>query len=186
MPTTLPPTPFTATVLGYPRIGPGRELKSALERYWSGRLDRAGLLAVAETRRQDDRRAMNAAGLDSVPVHTVSLYDHVLDTATLLGVVPERFADIDDPLDCYFAMARGNDRVPPLEMTKWFDTNYHYLVPEIAAATRFSLHAETLVAEVEARAGRRRSGAPGRHRAGVLPAPGQVRRGPGRDPARPR
>lgn len=93
---------------------------------------------------------MAEAGLDSVPVHTFSFYDQVLDTAVLLGVVPDRYAGIADPLDRYFAMARGTAELAPLEMTKWFDTNYHYLVPEITGTTSFVLNAEDIVAEVAA------------------------------------
>ncbi len=138
---------FTRTVLGRGRIGPRRELKRALERYWSGAADRHELLGVAADLARADRTAMTAAGLDSVPVGT-ALYDHVLDAAVLFGAVPARFAGITDDLDRSFAMARGTADLPPLEMTKWFDTNYHYLVPEIAAATTFSLNASTLLAEV--------------------------------------
>ena len=88
-------------------------------------------------------------GLDSIPVGTFSYYDQVLDTAVLLGALPPRFDDVPDPLDRYFAAARGNDAIAPLEMTKWFDTNYHYLVPEIAPSTTFSLHPEKVLAELK-------------------------------------
>ena len=147
MPRTAP-VPFAATVLGYPRIGPRRELKSAVEAYWAGRSSRAELLAAADARRRQDRDSLVAAGLDSVPVNTFSLYDQVLDAATLVGVVPARYRAIADPLDRYFAMARGNADLAPLEMTKWFDTNYHYLVPEIDADTDFTLDADPVLAEV--------------------------------------
>ena len=79
---------------------------------------------------------MRDAGLDSVPVNTFSYYDQMLDTAVMLGALPTRVAGIADELDRYFAAARGNDTVAPLEMTKWFDTNYHYLVPEIGPTRR--------------------------------------------------
>ncbi|GAA0517674.1 5-methyltetrahydropteroyltriglutamate--homocysteine methyltransferase [Saccharopolyspora subtropica] len=125
-------------MLGYPRIGPNRELKRALEDYWSGRCDEAHLREVARELRADTWRALRDAGLDSVPSGTFSFYDHVLDTAVTFGAVPERHAALGlGPLDTYFAMARGADSAAPLEMTKWFDTNYHYLVPEIAPDTRF-------------------------------------------------
>ena len=140
---------FTSTVLGYPRIGPQRELKKVLERYWAGQADRAELHRIATELAAADRARMFAAGLDSVPVNTFSLYDQVLDTAVLLGAIPDRFTVITDDLDRYFAMARGTAELPPLEMTKWFDTNYHYLVPEIAAGTRFSLHPAKVVGEVQ-------------------------------------
>ena len=145
--------PFTATIIGSPRIGPNRELKRAVEKYWAGRIDRAELESVAATLRRDTWESLVAAGLDSVPVNTFSYYDHVLDTAVLVGALPARVADIADDLDRYFAAARGNDDVAPLEMTKWFDTNYHYLVPEIDTDTRFSLNPAKVLGELkEARA----------------------------------
>lgn len=135
-----------STVLGYPRIGPNRELKRALERYWSSRMDEAELRAVARELRLEAWRALRDAGLDSVPGNTFSFYDQVLDTAVTFGAVPPRFAGLGlSPLDTYFAMARGVESAPPLEMTKWFDTNYHYLVPEIGPDTRFSLADRTPV-----------------------------------------
>ncbi|SNS40750.1 5-methyltetrahydropteroyltriglutamate--homocysteine S-methyltransferase [Rhodococcoides kyotonense] len=144
---------FTATVLGSPRIGPKRELKKAVESYWAGKIDAAALESVAETLRRENLKALVAAGLDSVPVGTFSYYDHVLDTAVLLGSLPERVQHIADEKDRYFAAARGNDTIAPLEMTKWFDTNYHYLVPEISSTTTFSLHPQKLLDELkEARA----------------------------------
>ncbi len=136
---------FSATVIGYPRIGPRRELKKALEAYWAGSTTRQDLERAARRIRSASAASLHSAGLDSVPVNTFSYYDQVLDTAVLLGAVPTRFADIDDDLDRYFAMARGLTDGPPLEMTKWFDTNYHYLVPEIAPDSVFSLHPEKVL-----------------------------------------
>ncbi|AYY15276.1 5-methyltetrahydropteroyltriglutamate--homocysteine S-methyltransferase [Actinobacteria bacterium YIM 96077] len=156
-----------ATVLGYPRIGPHRELKKALEGYWAGAVSRHDLEHTAATLRRQSVRRMAELGLDTVPSNTFSLYDHVLDAAVLVGAVPQRFTSFEDELDRYFAMARGaasrrtrneggDERdqpdgdvgdVAPLEMTKWFDTNYHYLVPEIGPATPFQLNAAKLVAE---------------------------------------
>ncbi|MET8774791.1 5-methyltetrahydropteroyltriglutamate--homocysteine S-methyltransferase [Nocardia sp. NPDC050713] len=141
-------TPFTATVLGLPRVGPRRELKRATESYWAGRIDAEQLHTVARDLRRAQLTELQAAGLDSIPVGTFSYYDQVLDTAVLLGALPERVAGIADPLDRYFAAARGTDSVEPLEMTKWFDTNYHYLVPEIGSETTFALHPEKLLAEL--------------------------------------
>ena len=89
------------------------------------------------------------AGLDSVPVNTFSYYDQMLDTAVMLGALPARVAAISDELDRYFAAARGNKDVAPLEMTKWFDTNYHYLVPEIEPATRFTLNPDKVLSELK-------------------------------------
>ncbi|MGS2805638.1 5-methyltetrahydropteroyltriglutamate--homocysteine S-methyltransferase [Nocardia sp. MW-W600-9] len=145
---TVSHSPFTATVLGLPRVGPRRELKRATESYWAGRLGAEDLHAVGRMLRTVQFAALQEAGLDSVPVGTFSYYDQMLDTAVLLGALPHRVAGIADPLDRYFAAARGTDTVAPLEMTKWFDTNYHYLVPEIDAATTFSLHPEKLLTEL--------------------------------------
>lgn len=129
-----------STVLGYPRIGPRRELKRAVERYWSGSSGAAELGAVGAGLRRDTWRELDAAGLDSVPSNTFSYYDHVLDAARVVGAVPERFTELGlDPLDTLFAMARGHGNVPALELTKFFDTNYHYLVPELGPGTRFAL-----------------------------------------------
>ncbi|WP_238015790.1 5-methyltetrahydropteroyltriglutamate--homocysteine S-methyltransferase [Dactylosporangium sp. AC04546] len=134
-----------STVLGYPRIGPDRELKHALEGYWDGRLDRAELDRVGRVLRADTWRRLAQLGLDGLPSNTFSEYDQVLDTAVLVDAVPERFRECADP---YFAMARGGDGVAPLRMTKWFDTNYHYLVPEIGPKTRFRLVADKPLGEV--------------------------------------
>ncbi|WP_019814692.1 5-methyltetrahydropteroyltriglutamate--homocysteine S-methyltransferase [Saccharomonospora saliphila] len=129
-----------STVLGYPRIGPNRELKRALESYWAGRGTEADLRATARRLRADTWRDLHGTGLDSVPGNTFSYYDHMLDTAVTFGAIPPRYARLGlGPLDTYFAMARGVESTPPLEMTKWFDTNYHYLVPEIGPNTRFHL-----------------------------------------------
>lgn len=130
-----------ATIHGYPRQGQHRELKRALERYWSGELAAADLLAAAARLRAQRLFEMREAGLDEVCSNDFSLYDHVLDTARMVGAVPDRhrsFAGGDDPLAAYFAMARGTPDVSPLEMTKWFDTNYHYLVPELGPDTSFA------------------------------------------------
>ncbi len=153
--TVVQKTPFTATVLGLPRVGPRRELKRATEAYWAGKIDADQLHAVARELRTAQLTELQAAGLDSIPVGTFSYYDQVLDTALLLGALPPRVAGIADPLDRYFAAARGNAGsdleagVEPLEMTKWFDTNYHYLVPEIGEDTAFSLNPEKLLHEVQ-------------------------------------
>src|SRR5690625_4008403 len=132
------PAPIGATVLGYPRIGRDRELKRVLERYWAANASIDDLEQVSAQIRIDAMDTMAAAGLDSVPVNTFSWYDQVLDTTVLTGAMPKRFrpvhgTDLSHGVDAsrYFAMARGAGAEPPLEMTKWFDTNYHYLVPEI-------------------------------------------------------
>jgi 5-methyltetrahydropteroyltriglutamate--homocysteine methyltransferase len=145
---TVTAQPFTATVTGSPRIGPRRELKRATEGYWAGRTSRPELEKVAATLRRDTWSQLAAAGLDSVPVNTFSYYDQMLDTAVLLGALPDRVQQVPDDLDRYFAAARGTEDVAPLEMTKWFDTNYHYIVPEIGPDTAFSLHPEKVLAEL--------------------------------------
>ncbi|WP_336211283.1 5-methyltetrahydropteroyltriglutamate--homocysteine S-methyltransferase [Nonomuraea sp. LPB2021202275-12-8] len=134
-----------STVLGYPRIGPRRELKRALESYWDGRSSRDELDRVGASIREDTWRRLGELGLAALPSNTFSLYDQVLDTAVLLGAVPERFRDAADP---YFAMARGTDGLAPLRMTKWFDTNYHYIVPEVGPETAFKLDAAKPLAEL--------------------------------------
>jgi 5-methyltetrahydropteroyltriglutamate--homocysteine methyltransferase len=144
-----------ATCLGYPRIGASRELKKALESYWAGRLAADALHRTAAELRRRHWSVMKEAGIDHIPVGDFSLYDHVLDMAVAVGAVPPRYREIADPLVRYFAMARGRqDRqagidVPALEMTKWFDTNYHYLVPELETARQFSLDASKLLAELD-------------------------------------
>ena len=146
--TTHTAQPFTATVPGTARIGANRELKRAVEAYWAGHSDRAALEAVAVDLRATSRRGLTGTGIDSVPVNTFSYYDQVLDTAVMLGALPQRVEAISDPLDRYFAAARGSDDVTPLEMTKWFDTNYHYIVPEIGPDTAFTLDATRVLTEL--------------------------------------
>ncbi|MGV0736874.1 5-methyltetrahydropteroyltriglutamate--homocysteine S-methyltransferase [Mycobacterium syngnathidarum] len=141
--------PFTSTILGSPRIGPNRELKRAVEKYWAGRIDRDELESVAAGLRRDTWASLVAAGLDSVPVNSFSYYDQMLDTAVLVGALPPRVADVPDDLDRYFAAARGNDDIAPLEMTKWFDTNYHYIVPEIGPEATFTLNPDKVLGELE-------------------------------------
>ncbi|HEX5252518.1 MAG TPA: 5-methyltetrahydropteroyltriglutamate--homocysteine S-methyltransferase [Mycobacterium sp.] len=143
------PQAFTATVVGSPRIGPKRELKRATEGYWAGRTSRADLEKVAATLRRATWKGLADAGLDSVPVNTFSYYDQVLDTAVMLGALPVGAAQVPDDLDRYFAAARGNKDVAPLEMTKWFDTNYHYIVPEIEPATEFALNPDKVLSELK-------------------------------------
>jgi 5-methyltetrahydropteroyltriglutamate--homocysteine methyltransferase len=142
-----------ATNLGFPRIGLHRELKWAVEDYWAGRTSEDELRATARQLRARHWQSQQEAGLDQIPSNDFSLYDHVLDTIALLGAVPERFGWKGETVDLttYFAMARGVQEkeleargleatgVPPLEMTKWFDTNYHYLVPEFHPEQRFRL-----------------------------------------------
>ncbi|WP_066934739.1 5-methyltetrahydropteroyltriglutamate--homocysteine S-methyltransferase [Microtetraspora fusca] len=146
--TAVRPSPFPAsTVLGYPRIGPARELKHALESYWSGRTAYDELDKIGTRLREDTWRRLHALGLGAVPSGTFSYYDQVLDTAVLFDAVPERYRGLP-PEDAYFAMARGAAGIAPLRMTKWFDTNYHYIVPEIGPDTAFRLAGDAPLAEV--------------------------------------
>ncbi|MFJ4007437.1 5-methyltetrahydropteroyltriglutamate--homocysteine S-methyltransferase, partial [Streptomyces sp. NPDC090023] len=139
-----------STVYGYPRQGPDRELKKAIEGYWKGRVTADTLRATAADLRRANWQALAEAGIDEVPTGDFSYYDHVLDTSVLVGAIPARHrAAVEaDPLDGYFAMARGTQEVPPLEMTKWFDTNYHYLVPELGPDTVFAADSAKQVAEL--------------------------------------
>jgi len=133
-----------ATIPGYPRIGKHRELKKALEAYWSGKIGEEELLAAGAEVRRSGWEAQAGAGIDVSPVNDFSFYDQVLDTVALVGAVPERYGwsggNVD--LDTYFAMARGRTGerdVRAMEMTKWFDTNYHYIVPELHRDMTFAL-----------------------------------------------
>ena len=137
----------TATILAYPRIGRGRELKRALEARWAGRITEAELLNAADDLRKENLARLVELGLnpsDASLADAPSLYDHVLDATILLGAIPPRFVGRQG-LDLYFALARGDDKVGPEEMTKWFDTNYHYLVPEIGPDTPLRFADDTVV-----------------------------------------
>ncbi|GAB7029222.1 5-methyltetrahydropteroyltriglutamate--homocysteine S-methyltransferase [Streptomyces platensis subsp. malvinus] len=135
---------------GYPRQGQNRELKKAVEGYWKGRVGADALRATAAELRRTHWRQLADAGIDEVPTGDFSYYDHVLDTTVMVGAIPDRHraAVETDALDGYFAMARGTQDVAPLEMTKWFDTNYHYLVPELGPGTVFAADSAQQVAEV--------------------------------------
>ncbi|HEY4383925.1 MAG TPA: 5-methyltetrahydropteroyltriglutamate--homocysteine S-methyltransferase, partial [Ktedonobacteraceae bacterium] len=151
-----------AMIPGYPRIGAKRELKKALEQFWSGQITEAELLEQTSALRRQRWLQQQQVGLTHIPSNDFSLYDHVLDTIALVGAVPrryqwnERFVD----LHTYFAMARGMgkdqeqaDAVPAMEMTKWFDTNYHYIVPEFEPEQQFRLASSKPVDEfLEAKA----------------------------------
>ncbi|KQX05712.1 MULTISPECIES: 5-methyltetrahydropteroyltriglutamate--homocysteine S-methyltransferase [unclassified Leifsonia] len=150
----------TGTILGYPRIGRRRELKKAVEAFWAGRIDAAELESNAADLRAATRDRLAHLGLgrtDSAIPESFSFYDQVLDAAVTVGAIPPRFSELVDAdgavdLAGYFTLARGAGDRAPLEMTKWFDTNYHYLVPEISPETTFSLASDRIVREfVEAR-----------------------------------
>lgn len=140
----------TLHIPGYPRIGARRELKFALERHWRGELTGQDLEAVGRELRLRHWQRQRDAGLSWVTVGDFAFYDHVLDHVELLGCAPQRFAFRGDEADLarQFAMARGTESEPALEMTKWFDTNYHYLVPELAPDNRFTLSPHRLLAQV--------------------------------------
>ncbi|RXR06155.1 5-methyltetrahydropteroyltriglutamate--homocysteine S-methyltransferase [Pseudoxanthomonas composti] len=147
------------TNLGFPRIGPRRELKHALERFWRGEDTGESLQATARGLRLKHWKLQRQAGAELLPSNDFSLYDQVLDTAFLFDAIPQRYRALADadPLAGYFAMARGHQAggidLRALEMTKWFDTNYHYLVPELQAGQGFALRGDKPVAEfLEARA----------------------------------
>ena len=145
----------TGTILGYPRIGRRRELKRAVEAFWAGTIDAPELEQRAAELRTATRERLSALGLgstDSSIPESFSYYDQVLDAAVAVGAVPARFsrfldADGGAGLEAYFTIARGVGDDAPLEMTKWFDSNYHYLVPEIGPGTSFSLHADRILGE---------------------------------------
>lgn len=119
--------------LGYPRIGEDREWKRALESYWNGEITEAELFEKTDEIRLNNLKKQQEQGIDLIPVADFSLYDHVLDTSTTFGIIPERYeykgGEVD--IDTYFAIARGTDKAVASEMTKWFNTNYHYMVPEL-------------------------------------------------------
>ena len=121
----------TAT-LGYPRIGKNREVKKALEAFWNGKIGSQSLLQTVKEVEEVNWKTQLDAGIDKIGVGDTTLYDHILDWTFRFGLIPERFQQFSG-LERYFAMARGKEGIPALEMTKWFDTNYHYLVPEITS-----------------------------------------------------
>jgi 5-methyltetrahydropteroyltriglutamate--homocysteine methyltransferase len=136
-------------------MGGGRELKKALESYWSKKSPLEDLLKVASELRCRHWASMKAKGLDHIPSNDFSLYDCMLDMAVAVGAVPARYREIGEPLTRYFAMARGlQDRaagldLAALEMTKWFDTNYHYIVPELETGRTFRLDASKILDEID-------------------------------------
>lgn len=144
------------TILGYPRIGRRRELKKAVEAFWAGRIDEQELERTAAELRAATRERLAGLGLgrtESAIPESFSIYDQVLDAAVTVGAIPARFDDLRGAdgsigLSALFTVARGEGERAPLEMTKWFDSNYHYLVPEIGPETVFSLASDRLVREV--------------------------------------
>jgi 5-methyltetrahydropteroyltriglutamate--homocysteine methyltransferase len=144
--------------LGYPRVGSHRELKKASEQFWAGKINRDALQKVAQQIRRENWQTQKDAGIDLIPSNDFSLYDHVLDTSLMVGAIPERYHQLIDgksnrELDLYFAMARGIQRdgldIKAMEMTKWFDTNYHYLVPEFVKNQKFRRYSDKVLLEFE-------------------------------------
>jgi 5-methyltetrahydropteroyltriglutamate--homocysteine methyltransferase len=141
--------------LGYPRIGNKRELKKASEAYWSGKITAEELQKTGKKIRLKNWEIQKNAGIDLIPSNDFSFYDQMLDTTVLLGTVPARYTELaksKSELDLYFVMARGFQQegfdLTAMEMTKWFDTNYHYIVPEFVANQDFSLNPNKIVAEL--------------------------------------
>lgn len=140
--------------LGYPRIGANRELKRACENYWSGKTSRKNLLQVGKNLRLENWKLQQACGINLIPSNDFSFYDHVLDMSFTVGAIPERYQNVifekgESELDLYFAMARGYQRnnldITAMEMTKWFDTNYHYIVPEFHKNQEFKLFSTKII-----------------------------------------
>ncbi|KVH90531.1 Cobalamin-independent methionine synthase [Cynara cardunculus var. scolymus] len=136
-------------IVGYPRMGPKRELKFALESFWDGKSSAEDLQNVSADLRSSIWKQMSDVGIKYIPSNTFSYYDQVLDTTTMLGAVPPRYNWNGGEIgfDTYFSMARGNASVPAMEMTKWFDTNYHFIVPELGPDVKFSYASHKAVNE---------------------------------------
>jgi 5-methyltetrahydropteroyltriglutamate--homocysteine methyltransferase len=136
--------------LGFPRIGAQRELKKAVESYWKGELDEVGLRSIGQALRTQNWQLQKDAGMQLIPVGDFAYYDQMLNMTTLLGAAPSRFGYTGNSLSLaqYFTLARGDKNNFAMEMTKWFDTNYHYLVPEFLNTTEFKLGSEWLFEEV--------------------------------------
>ncbi|KAK9668570.1 hypothetical protein RND81_13G069400 [Saponaria officinalis] len=136
-------------IVGYPRMGPKRELKFALESFWDGKSSADDLKKVSSDLRSSIWKQMTDAGIKYIPSNTFAYYDQVLDTTAMLGAVPPRYGWTAGEIgfDVYFSMARGNASVPAMEMTKWFDTNYHYIVPELGPDVKFSYASHKAVEE---------------------------------------
>jgi len=135
-------------VIGFPRIGEQRELKKALESYWAGKISQNELKEVASDLIKRHLIYQKNAGIDLISVNDFSFYDNMLDMTVMLNAVPENYKDIEDDLDRYFAMARGDKNHKALEMTKWFNTNYHYIVPELNENMEFKANTEKIENEI--------------------------------------
>lgn len=133
-------------VIGFPRIGEKRELKKVLEQYWSKQTDFNEVKYVASQLKKRHWNYQKDAKIDFIASNDFSYYDNMLDTTILLGAIPQRFQNLKDE-ELYFAMARGNETSVAMEMTKWFNTNYHYIVPEISKDTKFKLNSKKVIEE---------------------------------------
>ena len=133
-------------LIGFPRIGENRELKRALESYWANKSTYTDVLEVASSLKEKHWKEQNAAGICYIPSNDFSLYDNILDTSILLNVIPKRFENLENE-ELYFALARGTKEAQACEMTKWFNTNYHYIVPELSKDTNFKLNSKKVVDE---------------------------------------
>lgn len=136
-------------VVGFPRIGEQRELKKVLERFWDQKTDFSEVAAVAKELRRKHWLQQKEAGISFISINDFSLYDNMLDTAVMLNAIPPRFAGIADSQARYFSMARGNNEAVAMEMTKWFNTNYHYIVPELSLDMKVSLNMDKILEEYE-------------------------------------
>ena len=134
-------------ITGYPRIGENRELKKALEAYWAGETAIADVKKTSAELRKAHWLFQKEAGIDFISVNDFSWYDGMLDTCVMLGAIPQRFRAISDADERYFAMARGNAASVAMSMTKWFNTNYHYIVPELDGSTAFKADSSKIIAE---------------------------------------
>ena len=134
-------------ITGFPRIGEKRELKYALENYWAGKISQEKLIEVSNQVKEKQWKLQQEKGMDLISCNDFSLYDRMLDTAVMLNAIPERFRSIENDLTRYFAMARGTSSAVALEMTKWFNTNYHYIVPELRDSMDFKLNASKIIQE---------------------------------------
>ncbi|MEO9023100.1 MAG: 5-methyltetrahydropteroyltriglutamate--homocysteine S-methyltransferase [Ginsengibacter sp.] len=144
--------------LGYPRIGNHRELKKANEQYWAGKISASELEHSAKTIRQHNWQLQKDAGIDIIPCNDFSYYDNMLDTCMMVGAIPERYHSLMDQkqlpdIDLLFAMARGYQKdgfdITAMEMTKWFDTNYHFIVPEFKANQKFCFYSKKIIHEFQ-------------------------------------
>ncbi|OKS87353.1 5-methyltetrahydropteroyltriglutamate--homocysteine S-methyltransferase [Mucilaginibacter polytrichastri] len=143
--------------LGYPRMGSHRQLKKACEQYWAGKIDKKELHQAARKIKEENWQLQLNTGIDLVPCNDFSFYDQVLDMSLLLGAIPSRYTPVltdvktNEEIDLYFAMARGYQKdgldITAMEMTKWFDTNYHYIVPEFTAGQKFRIFSENIFSE---------------------------------------